>query len=589
LNDRRATFRAPRPCEVRLKTLRVDLQLLRFKPLRVPITAALLGLIALITAAEVWAIRERSLEAARARATVAAIAASTYVGQVFGAVSLALQSLDVDARTPNLVLHGTREEMHAILRRAQAASPAMYGLAYVGADGRVAVNAAGVNPPRSDLSDRPFFIAHRGSADPSLLVGAPVVSRPDNRITMSVSKRVEEPDGSFAGMVAARLDPAHFSAFFSKLDADAVSLVDRSGNLYARFPAVDLIAAPARPLPELAERVGDFTFAIPSGDRLLGHAAAVPGTDLFVRAASSEKKMLGTWLRRSTSPVLGALVASFALLAAMRLLRRRADQLAELAAARDADAREANAQATRFRAVARNKSDFLAHMGHELRTPLNAIIGFADILKGDAMKLGLPARYREYAGDIAFSAEHLLEVINRVLDMSKLEAGKWKLELGRVDAAAILSTVAHLAAQRADKEGVTLDTVEPDPRVEFTGDAQVLVQLLLNLTINAIKFAGNDRRVRLACVRRADGHVEFRVADRGAGMSPADAERALRPFETARDAPASGRSDTGLGLPLARMFAELHEGTLELDTAPGRGTTVRVLLPVLGPKAVLAA
>ncbi len=239
--------------------------------------------------------------------------------------------------------------------------------------------------------------------------------------------------------------------------------------------------------------------------------------------------------------------------------------------------------------MARSKSDFLAHMGHELRTPLNAIIGFADVLRGDAMKLGLPARYREYAGDIAFSAAHLLDVINRVLDMSKLEAGKWRLELGRVDAAAVLSTVAHLAAQRAEKGGVTLDIRPPATPVEFTGDAQVAVQLLLNLTINAIKFAGEDRRVRLDCRRRPDGHVEFRVADRGAGMTPEDAQRALRPFETASDAPAPGRSDTGLGLPLARMFAELHDGTLELDTAPGKGTTVRVVLPVAGPAAAIAA
>jgi signal transduction histidine kinase len=390
-------------------------------------------------------------------------------------------------------------------------------------------------------------------------------------------------------MVAARLDPAYFSEFFSKLDADAVALVDRDGNLYARFPAIDLIAAPARPLPMLADRIGDFTIEIPSGDRLLGHAAAVPGTGMFVRASSSERKVLEAWVRRSSSPVLGAIVASLGVLAAMRLLRRRTEQMEALVAARDADARAASAQATRFRAVARNKSDFLAHMGHELRTPLNAIIGFADVLRGDAMKLGLPARYREYAGDIAFSAGHLLDVINRVLDMSKLEAGKWKLELGRVDAAALLATVAHLAAQRADKEGVLLVVEPPEGPVEFTGDGRVAAQLLLNLTINAIKFAGTDRRVRLACRRLPDGRVEFRVADRGPGMTPEDAERALRPFETASDAPAPGRSETGLGLPLARMFAELHGGTLELDTAPGRGTTVRVVLPVAGPQAVLAA
>jgi signal transduction histidine kinase len=135
---------------------------------------------------------------------------------------------------------------------------------------------------------------------------------------------------------------------------------------------------------------------------------------------------------------------------------------------------------------------------------------------------------------------------------------------------------------------VTLDVSGVEPGIDFVGDERVLVQLLLNLVINAIKFSGKDRTVRIGCRRTGDDTVEFTVADRGRGMTPADAARALRPFETAADAETRRKSDTGLGLPLARMFAELHGGSLELDTAPGEGTRVRVRLPLSGPAAAPA-
>jgi len=550
---------------------------LRMKSIHVPVAAGLLALIALAAGLEIWAIRDRTMAEARKRAEIAAGTAAVYVSQVFGAVSLALQSIDADPSSPRIVVSGSRAELQAILRRAQAVSPAMLGIALIRTDGQLALNPASLDPQQADLSERPYFIAHRDSDDPALRIDYPVMSRPQNVVSIPVSRRVDQPDGSFGGVVAARVDPAYFAAFFERLDADAVSLVDGGGHLYARFPPVDLLAVGARPLPGL-EDGGAFTIQIP-GDHLLGHAVPVADTGLSIRAVSSENAAIQTWLRRSATPALGAVLASGVTLLLSAVLRRRARRLSALLDAKTAGERAARLEATHFRDVARNKSDFLAHMGHEIRTPLNAIIGFSEIIATDAMKLGAAARYRDYAGDIRFSAEHLLDVINRILDMSKIEAGKWRLEVGRVDAATLLSTVRHLAEQRAAKEGVTIEIAESGAGIKFAGDERVLVQLLLNLTINAIKFAGEDQRVVLGCACRPDGAIEFRVTDRGRGMSPEDAARALRPFETAHDEEARQRSDTGLGLPLARMFAELHDGTLAIDTAPGKGTTVHVVLP----------
>jgi signal transduction histidine kinase len=556
------------------------------RPVGIGFVGLLLALIFAVAGVQVWQIYEQVVDEARRQIVIEAEVAAAFVAQIFGAASLALRSIDGDPSTSAIVVRGEPAEIHVALKRAQASMSQMRGLALVGVDGRIAVNVDSETPPRTDLSDRAYFIAHRDTPSSDLRIDRPIVARPRNDISIPVSMRVERPDGSFGGIVAARLDPARFAQFFSKLDADAISLVDGEGHLHARYPEIDLLAANPSPPPD-ADLVGAARFQITrtTAETRLFSAARVPGTELFVLASNPRSAILDRWFERATGPVLAAVVAGLVALAVAAALSRRSRQMASLAARHEADEKAARQEAIHFRDVARNKSDFLAHLGHEIRTPLNAIIGFSEIIAADAMKLGGPARYRDYAGDIRFSAEHLLEVINRILDMSKIEAGKWRLDVGRVDAASLLSTVRHLAEQRATKEGVTLEIADGGAGIEFAGDERVLVQLLLNLTINAIKFAGEDRRVLLGCVRRADGAVEFRVTDRGRGMSPEDAARALRPFETAHDEEARRRSDTGLGLPLARMFAELHDGMLTIDTAPGKGTVVRVVLPPTTPEA----
>ena len=551
------------------------------RPVGILLVGAVLALVVAAAGVQISQIYGQVVADARRQIVIEAEVAATFVAQVFGTMALALRSIDSDPGSPGIVVHGTPAEIHVALKRVQASTIQLQGLALVGADGRVAVNVESVTPPRTDLSDRAYFIAHRDNPSNDLRIDRPVVARPSNDISIPVSMRVERPDGTFGGVVAGRIDPAHFARLFSKLGADAISLVDAGGHLHARYPELDLIAANPRPPPD-ADLFGTASFqpTRSTGELRLYSAARVPGTELFVLASDPRSAIFSRWFERASGPVLAAVVAVLIVLAAATALNRRARQTASLLVSREENEMAARLEATHFRDVARNKSDFLAHLGHEIRTPLNAIIGFSEIIETDAMKLGAPARYRDYAGDIRFSAEHLLDVINRILDMSKIEAGKWRLEIGPVDAVSLLATVRLLASQRATKERVTIEIAESGAGIGFAGDERVLVQLLLNLTINAIKFAGEDRRVVLDCVRRPDGAVEFRVTDRGRGMSPEDAARALRPFETAHDEEARRRSDTGLGLPLARMFAELHDGTLAIDTAPGKGTTVRVVLPV---------
>jgi signal transduction histidine kinase len=548
---------------------------------RVPVTAVFIVAIALATGQQIWAVASRARAEFDTRATVAAEAAAAYVSQALSSITLAFQALDGEPSTSSIVLTQTPAEIHLALRRVQNSTALIQGLGFIDAQGKVLVTASSLTPPRIDLSDRAYFAFHRDNRTTALRIDRPFVSRPDNLVGIPVSMRAETAAGAFDGLVAARLDPAIFSGFFSKLGAEAVSLVDADGVLYARHPAVDLIAAEARPL---ADFTGDGAFVVKSrnGPSLIGHSVPVPGSGLFVRAAYSESTLYEALLRRLAAPLLIGLVAAGLVLFVSSVVRDRTRRLAAVISSTAAGERAARDEASHFRADARSKSDFLAHMGHELRTPLNAIIGFSEVISTDAMKLGTPARYREYADDIRFSADHLLGVINRVLDMSKIEAGKWVIVPGKVSSARLIGAVVHLAQQRAAREQVTIDTRAAVADIEFIGDERTLVQLLLNLVINAIKFAGDDRLVRIACTRLPDG-VEFTVTDKGRGMTQADAARALRPFETAHDEKARAKSDTGLGLPLAYLFAELHGGTLELESAPGKGTCARVRLPARPP------
>ncbi|HZB89978.1 MAG TPA: ATP-binding protein [Stellaceae bacterium] len=226
----------------------------------------------------------------------------------------------------------------------------------------------------------------------------------------------------------------------------------------------------------------------------------------------------------------------------------------------------------------RAKSEFLANMSHELRTPLNAILGFAEIIR-DRLLGPIPDRYAEYAQDIHSSGSHLLGIINDILDLSKVEAGRVELVEEIVDLQGIVRSVVLLLRERVATAELTLKAELPDTLLLLRGDERKLKQVLMNLLSNAVKFtpAGGEIEVRVR-VDGARGAV-IEVADNGIGIAPEDIERALSPFGQVDSRLSRRYEGTGLGLPLARALAELHGGSLALESVPGRGTTVTVLLP----------
>ena len=229
-------------------------------------------------------------------------------------------------------------------------------------------------------------------------------------------------------------------------------------------------------------------------------------------------------------------------------------------------------------ALAAGRARFLANMSHELRTPLNAIMGFSDIMR--ARMFGpLSDRYAEYAELIHESGGHLLDLINDVLDMSKIEAERFELQRGIFDAREAVQAAMRLLRVQADTASVQLRGVLPPGELEVDADRRALKQIVLNLVSNALKFTPRGGQVTVTA-HGYDGVLEIIVADTGVGISPEDLERLGRPYEQAGGVEQRAKG-TGLGLSLVRAFAKLHGGEMTIESRLGAGTSVSVRLPVL--------
>jgi signal transduction histidine kinase len=229
-------------------------------------------------------------------------------------------------------------------------------------------------------------------------------------------------------------------------------------------------------------------------------------------------------------------------------------------------------------AASRHKSEFLANMSHELRTPLNAIIGFSEVL-GERMFGDLNDKQTEYIQDILSSGRHLLALINDILDLSKVEAGRMELELSRFDLPAAIGSAVILVRERATRHGLALDVSVDDRLGPFVGDERKIRQVLLNLLSNAVKFTPEGGRVAVRAAP-ADGGVEISVSDTGIGIAPEDQEAIFQEFRQVGTDYARKREGTGLGLALARRFVDLHGGRIWVKSRLGEGSTFTFHLPV---------
>jgi two-component system cell cycle sensor histidine kinase PleC len=261
--------------------------------------------------------------------------------------------------------------------------------------------------------------------------------------------------------------------------------------------------------------------------------------------------------------------------AAVVSLERSQEQLSELA-------RRYETEKVRAESANKSKSEFLANMSHELRTPLNAINGFSEIMLGEMFGPLGDARYKEYAKDIHNSGQHLLALINDILDMSKIEAGKMSLRFDPMNLQEVTDDAVRLIRNRAEAAGLILSIDYPHlPEIE--ADYRAVKQILLNLLSNAVKFTPKGGRVTVRAEARRDAlgeRLRISVQDTGIGIAKDDLSRLARPFEQVETQHAKTQAGTGLGLALTKSLVEMHGGVLEMHSIPGEGTTVSFTLPI---------
>ncbi len=262
---------------------------------------------------------------------------------------------------------------------------------------------------------------------------------------------------------------------------------------------------------------------------------------------------------------------------------RRFGELTRLTEALDQRTRELGEANVKLREADRLKSLFLANMSHELRTPLNSIIGFSDVILERAGEL--PERFQRFLGNIHTSGEHLLGIINDLLDLSKIEAGKMDMRVERFPVVPLVAGVCTVMRGIAKERGVTFD-VRTEEDIDLEADPVKIKQVLYNLLANAVKFSPHGGVVRVAVEPSEPGDglrtagVRFSITDEGVGIDPKDHRRIFDEFRQADESTTRKYGGTGLGLALVRRFVELHAGTVSVDSALGEGATFTVLFPV---------
>ena len=478
------------------------------------------------------------------------------------------------------------------------------------ADGRAVLESAsfpnriaGFADPAGLEALRSGMRLHIGAGQPGRTGSQPLV--------FPVSRPLHDDEGRFVGVASASIRVDTLTDFYNMLGFEFDPLIGvyrPNGEVVARRPATEAsmgrsIAGGLLFQTKLHE-APEGQYLSPSVlDGVLRIAAyrTMPDYGLVVLTGIDRTEAMAAWRTRTLYTVVETAVGLLAILAALawglRYLDRERkaqvalaearnavertsaerDESARLAAALDHARDMAETARQAAEAANRAKGEFLAGLSHELRTPLNAVIGFADLMAREAEgPVGTPV-YRQYAANVRDSGQHVLELINEILDNARAEAGALPIEEGRCDLEAAADFAVRMLTPRAERAGVLLSAAVAPAVRHLRGDDRRIRQILLNLIANGVKYTPSGGSVTLSAAVE-DGVPVIRVIDTGLGIPAEDVDRVLEPFARVDSAANRGIEGAGLGLPLTKRLVELHGGTLALRSTLGVGTTVTVRL-----------
>ncbi len=440
-----------------------------------------------------------------------------------------------------------------------------------------------------DMSDSDYFRQATAPGSPRLGFGKPIIGRTPLMSSVPFWVRVEAPDGTLRAVVVGDVLSEYFAGFFSAVDLDleaVATLMDLDGTVYARGASTPGIVGQSYPNQAAlgAAREGEEHGIIRAvspidGTERIASYELLPGTQLLVSVGQDVDHALRPYRQQRNQAILQGLSGSVLVLALVLLVNGYIGKLE----ASEAAARAARAEAEQATTA---KSQFLAVASHELRTPLNAIIGFAEVMVHRIHGSMGNAKYAEYAEDIRNSGLHLLALINDILDLAKIEAGKMELSLDIVDLQRLVAECARLMRGSVELADISLEVRGIQPAPYMRADGMKLRQVLLNLINNAVKYTPPGGTVTVSVDQEEDGapdgterFIILSVADTGCGMNETEVALALEPFRQVHSHVSRAGEGTGLGLPVARSLVELHGGTLTIESEPGKGTTITVRLP----------
>jgi len=550
--------------------------------------ALAVGAVAL-AAAQAWFVYGERLRDERAQlASLAAVLAEQ--------TERAVQAADLILRDAAEQLSGLPLDMPEVVRNTHIqlsdrinGVPQARAVLVLNRNGESVIDSASLQPRKFNGADRDPFRIHRDNGHYGLFIGTPVRSPLNDLWTIILSRRIDTPAGGFGGVVTLALDPAYFSSFYGSIGAphgSSIVLLNADGVVLSRHPHDDavmgqtLFGPNARsnvPMPAVPAGALTVTSPIDGQQRLMAYKylnryplllSVSTTVDAAVRPA-----MKLIWMNIAAGAVIAALV-----LALFAVLARQARGREQLAASLHQAKLKAEHGERQAISETKSRSQFWSSLGHELRSPLNAVVGFAEMLQSDLF--GKPTKQQiEYAGYIKEAGEHLLGLINDLMDVARMEAGRMTVKDEEVDLLQVAEAALGMARPLGRQAGIEVALESDGLAIAVRGDELRLRQVLLNLLGNAIKYSNPPGKAVLAVARTDDGGVALTVADTGIGMTGAEIAEAQQPFGRANNKEARQRQGTGLGLSIVKHLVELHDGTLEIASERGKGTTVTIRLP----------